>query len=82
MITRLALWPRRLVSGARLYRRTPVALRRPEPLPPLYAHGYFAAATLGVIGLGFLVTRRYRVGLGLVAGMLAVGQLVTIAAVV
>ncbi len=54
----------------------------PESLPPLYAHGYFAAATLGVIGLGFLVTRRYRVGLGLVAGMLAVGQLVTIAAVV
>jgi hypothetical protein len=116
MMTRLALWPRRLVSGARLYRRTPVALRRPEPLarigaalfaawfggmflalgllgrrgvtadpaslPTLYAHGYFVAAALGVVGLGFLLTRRYRMGLALMAGMLAAGQLVTVAAVV
>jgi hypothetical protein len=116
MITRLAVWPRRLVSGTRLYRRTPAALRRPEPLarmgavvfalwfggmflalglltrrsvtaataplPPLLFHSYFLAAGLGVIGLGFLLTRRYRVGLGLMAGMLALGQMVTIAAVV
>ena len=51
-------------------------------LPPFLFHAYFLAAGLGMIGLGFLLTRRYRVGLGLMAGMLAVGQLVTIAAVV
>jgi hypothetical protein len=116
MMTRLAVWHRSVSTGARIYRRTPVSLRRPEPLarigaaafalwfggmflalgllgsrsfsadaaslPPLFFQGYFVAAALGVVGLGFLFTRRYRVGLGLMAGMLAAGQIVTIAAVV
>lgn len=31
MMTRLTAWPRTLRAGTRLYRRTPVVLRRPEP---------------------------------------------------
>ena len=117
MMTRLAVWHRNASTGARLYRRTPSALRRPEPwlrvgavlfvlwfggmflalgvlgrraesatpaasIPPAAFHAYFLAAALGVLGLGLLLTRRYRPGLGVVAGMLAVGQAATFAAVV
>lgn len=116
MMTRLALWQRSLVTGARLYQRTPASLRRPlpvarvgavlfslwfggmflalglltrrsitaatAPVPTFFFYAYFLAAGLGVVGLGFVLTRRYRVGLGLMAAMLAVGQLVTVAAVV
>lgn len=116
MMTRLAVWPRRLGAGARLYRRMPARLRRPEPVarlgaalfvlwfammflalglltgreatgagapfPPFYDLAYFLAAALGGLGLALLLTHRYRLGLGLIAGMLALGQLVTIAAVV
>lgn len=45
-------------------------------------HAYFVAAALGALGLSLLLTRRYRLGLGLMAGMLAVGQLATLAVVV
>ncbi len=117
MLTRLSLWHRGLGAGARLYRRTPVPWRRPQPwfrlaavlfvlwfgamflalgvlgrrggsataaatIPPGAFHAYFLAAALGLLGLALLLTRRYRLGLGLIAGMLALGQLVTIAAVV
>ena len=114
MMHRLAVWQRNLSAGTRLYRRTPVVLRRPAPwirlgavlfvlwfggmflalgmlgrrgaataaTQPVAFHAYFVAAALGALGLGLLLTRRYRLGLGLMAGMLAVGQLVTIAAVV
>ncbi len=53
----------------------------PSPLPAPVFYGYYIAAGLGAAGLGLLFTRRYRTGLGLMAGMLAVGQLVTVAAV-
>jgi hypothetical protein len=51
------------------------------PLPPAVFHAYFVAAALGMIGLVGLLIRRYRLGLGLVIGMLALGQVVTVAAV-
>ncbi len=114
MMTRLTAWPRTLRAGTRLYRRTPVVLRRPEPwvrlvgvlfvlwfggmflalgvlgrrgaataaTQPVAFHAYFVAAALGALGLSLLLTRRYRLGLGLMAGMLAVGQLATLAVVV
>lgn len=52
------------------------------PVPTFFFHAYFLAAGLGLVGLGFVLTRRYRVGLALMGGMLAVGQMVTVAAVV
>ncbi len=52
------------------------------PLPPALFNAYFLAAALGVLGLVGLLTGRHRLGLGLVLGMLAVGQVVTVAAVV
>ena len=51
------------------------------PGPAWVAVGYGLAAGLGVIGLLVLLTRRPRAGATLILGMLAVGQVVAVAAV-
>jgi hypothetical protein len=55
----------------------------PAPLGiSVLAWGYFAAASLAVLGSALVFAHRYRAGFGALGSMLALAQLATVAAVV